>query len=85
MQPVARAKKVMGALARPPAQFCGAHVHALKARFPRARYLDGLDALLFGRVLPLLPTWFVDLGLLLVVGAPVPAALQRGNNAKKSA
>ncbi len=84
MEPVTRAKKVMGVLARPPALFCGAHVHALKARFPRARYLDGWDAVLFGGLLPLLPSWFVDRGLLFMVWPPVPHAISTARSANSN-
>ena len=56
-----------------------AYVHALLARFPRARYLVGKDANTLWRGIEKLPEWLSDLMLekLLATRKMIPAYLSR--------
>ena len=58
-------------------QVCAAYEHALLGRYPRARYVVGLDARLVMLPIQCLPEWLADwLHDALARGRPLPAACQ---------
>jgi len=61
-----------------PQNVVNAMTHALEARFPKDRYLVGVDARLFGGLMRIVPSWIADRFSALLVRPPLPIVLRRG-------
>ena len=57
-----------------------AYEHALLSRFPRARYLVGMEAATIYRALDKCPEWLADLIMGILFKRPLPACLSKKTN-----